>query len=440
MVSVQYLLVSWMVYLIIFSFLEFDQKKGIKPFSFAIFMGFAVLDLLRYWQVGGHHVQLADLFLGAVSVMLVMLYALQGYQKISMWILVITSFLVASFTSLLAAGFLLTILDINIRDLVFNHPMMSLVGLISGLILFQIFKVIIKRSDLKLSINSLSKKDILMMVLFLGMFGFYVGDFHVIMNENTASLRMMLGVVSFLVRVIPLYGMIYIATQKARIRYVEKREKARDLLFEKERISYQKMNERHEEVNVFKHGIDDELDYLYQLAQNNDLDEISAHIAKMKDVMPKRIESIGPVAINTSWYVLISNEKYAHVQHEWLGKLPPHLMMDNRDMVRLFSNLFKNAFEAAAGSKIEKYVKVSVIARRNRLLIMIRNSYSHEIKAASDGTLKTTKLKKEVHGIGTKVIKEVVAAYGGKIKYDYDGEEFVASVAFGASVYQSLTF
>ena len=445
MVSVQYLLVTWIMHLIIFSLLEFDPKKEIRLLNLGIFMGFAVLDLLSYGQTGAHQLQLYHMILEVVAVVLVMLYALQGYQKISMWVLVIVSLLVTHFTSIMTAGFLLTMGGIHSREMLNNNPLVSLVGLISGLICFQIFYLIIKRFNLKLNVTSLSKKNVLTIILFLVIFGFYfsfyINNLRIIINEYVANLKMLINILSFLIGILPLCGIVYLMNQKDHIRYIETREKKQALLFEEERLSYQKMDERNEEVSVFKHDIDDELDYIYQLAQNNDSKEISAYIAKMKATTTQMVKSTGQytgtMATNASWYALISNEKYAQVQHEWLGKLPPNMRMDNRDMVRLFSNLFKNAFEAAVQSKTDKYVKVKVVVDRNRLLITVRNSYAHDIKVSHDVILETTKLKKEVHGIGTRVIKEIVDAYDGKIKYDYDGQEFVASVAFGARIYQS---
>ena len=225
------------------------------------------------------------------------------------------------------------------------------------------------------------------------------------------------------------------------ISYIELSKQQQELLFEEERIYFEKMNERNEEMRIFRHGINEELDYIDELARNGDLEELSNHIAKMRNITAKSLKPLirntGLNSINSSWYNLTTNEKYVDIESEWVGKVPSNIVIDNRDVVLLFSNLLRNAFEAAFHSKGRKYVKVEIINHEKKLTIIIKNSYSNKIKEAADGTFITTKLTKENHGIGTRIIKDIVTDYDGIIHHTYDGNEFIAKIVFGAGIYQN---
>jgi len=223
------------------------------------------------------------------------------------------------------------------------------------------------------------------------------------------------------------------------IKYVESREQQQAMLFEEERVYYEMMSEKNDEMRIFKHDIAEELDYIDELAQNGELSEISNHITKMRGVIAKTVRPIlqntGMTAVNSSWYSLTTNKKYVDIECEWLGKIPSNIVIDNRDVVRLFSNLLKNAFEAAFNSENRKYVKVEIITQEKKLMIMIKNSYSNNINKAADGTFITTKLEKENHGIGTRIIRDIVTVYNGVMQHTYDGNEFIVQIVFGANIY-----
>lgn len=86
--------------------------------------------------------------------------------------------------------------------------------------------------------------------------------------------------------------------------------------------------------------------------------------------------------------------------------------MDDQDLCALVGNLLDNAIEAAGKSE-EKYVFFSLQQREKEIIIKCENSYVMLPKVKKDGTFFTTKKDKQQHGIGTKVIKEIVEKYHG---------------------------
>jgi len=437
MISIQYLLIFYMMQLTVFSFLNFEKKRETKKPNIVIFTGFLILDLFRYLQAGQHNVYIYDSGIVLTVAVVVLVYSLQGFKRLSMWLVAVSSLLISSFISTVASGFLLTAIGIDLTHLNEN-PIISIIGMVSGLLLFQIFIIISKKLKLQINVYGLSKKEIFIIILFVGMFGFYINNMYNMIDANAGSFRLLINIFSLLIGIVPLFGVMYIIMQKDYIKYVESREQQQESFFKQERTHYQQMNERNKEIRLFKHDIDEELDYIHQLASIGNLDEIAKHIEKMKDVTAKIVRPIsqntGSDIIDAIWYRLTTDERYSNINYEWLGKVPDNIVMDNRHVMKLFANLLKNAFEATHQSQ-DKYVKVKIIVEANRLAIVIKNSHANKIKENADGTFVTTKLEKENHGIGIRIIKDVIATYNGAIQYIYDENEFTVKIAFGLGIY-----
>lgn len=437
MISIQYVLIFYMMQLTVFSFLNFEKKRETKKLNVVIFTSFLILDLFRYLQAGQHNVYIYDSGIVLTVAVIMLVYSLQGFKRLSMWLVAVSSLLISSFISTVASGFFLTAIGINLINLNEN-PIISIIGMVSGLLLFQIFIIISKKLKLQINVYGLSKKEIFIIILFVGMFGFYINNIYMMIDEDIGRLQLLINSFSLLVGVLPVYGVMYIITQKDYVKYVESREQQQESLFEKERVHYQQMNKRNEEIRLFKHDIDEELDYIHQLASTGNLDEIAKHIEKMKGVTTKIVRPIsqntGSDIIDAIWYHLTTDDRYSDISYEWLGKVPDNIVMDNRDIMKLFANLLKNAFEATHQSQ-DKYVKVKIIVEANRLAIVIKNSHANKIKENADGTFVTTKLEKENHGIGIRIIKDVIATYNGAIQYIYDENEFTVKIAFGIGIY-----
>jgi len=439
MISIQYLLIFWMMHLTIFSFLNFEQKLSVKKLNVVIFIVFLILDLFRYMQDGYHSVQPYDVKLGLGAVIIVFVYSLQGFKSLLVWTVVIISLIIASLISHISSGFLLPIIGIDGNEL-FENPMVSTIGIASGLVLFKLLNFIINKFKLQINVYGLTKKEGLIIILFLVMFGFYVDNMYSIINQHTYTFRFVLNVLSLLVGVVPVYGAIYIISQKNYIRYVESREQQQDLLIKEERIHYDKMRERDEEMRAFKHDIDAELDYIKKLTQDGELDEVFNHIDEMKGITDKVVrpitQSTGLNTVDPSWYNLITNKEYEDIECDWLGKVPGNLVISNREIVKLFSNLLKNAFEAAINSKGDKYVKVEINDQPKQLTIIVKNSHSNDVKESGEGIFITSKLKNEEHGIGTHIVKDIIAKYDGLVRYTYDDHEFIVKIVFGSHIYK----
>ena len=89
-------------------------------------------------------------------------------------------------------------------------------------------------------------------------------------------------------------------------------------------------------------------------------------------------------------------------------------MVEIYDLNMLVMNLCDNAIEAAARVK-NGFVKLKVAKRKAYLHIESENSTSFNVMEKNPEFM-TSKAKKEIHGIGIRIIKNIVEKYDGVYK------------------------
>lgn len=94
------------------------------------------------------------------------------------------------------------------------------------------------------------------------------------------------------------------------------------------------------------------------------------------------------------------------------------------DISTIFGNLLDNALEEMEKvPKKERYIFLNVGVKRSFLILRIKNSMS-ELKK---GKLETTKWNQSYHGYGLKNVQRCVKNYGGEIKVNITGKEFLVN-------------
>jgi hypothetical protein len=94
-----------------------------------------------------------------------------------------------------------------------------------------------------------------------------------------------------------------------------------------------------------------------------------------------------------------------------------------KDICVLFGNILDNAIEAASKAVNSKFVNISIQKTESGCIIQCENSIS-EKPVVKKGKFMTSKADKNLHGIGTENIIDVVHKYNGKINFDFDEEVF----------------
>jgi len=228
--------------------------------------------------------------------------------------------------------------------------------------------------------------------------------------------------------------------QKSHIKELRCKEKQQAFIFYEQEQNYERLNTGKEALELFRHNIQDELLYLHDLLYSGETAKANLYITKMRGCLDgihyALGEDTGSKAVNASWNALINDEQYEDVCATWIGKIPCHISIDNRDLVLLFSNLLHNAFEGAKEAH-DKYVTVKINSKENGLFISIKNSYQQEIKKSFNGDFITSKADKENHGIGIRLIKSVIKKYEGKVEFSHTNEMFVVLIFFNGNMYKT---
>lgn len=89
------------------------------------------------------------------------------------------------------------------------------------------------------------------------------------------------------------------------------------------------------------------------------------------------------------------------------------------EFVSLFANLLDNAIEAAKETE-EKEVTLSLERQQGYLKVTVSNSKLPDRKPVEEG-FRTTKKDKRNHGIGSRIIRDIVEKHGGRITYHDEG-------------------
>ncbi len=102
--------------------------------------------------------------------------------------------------------------------------------------------------------------------------------------------------------------------------------------------------------------------------------------------------------------------------------------IDDLDKISIIGNILDNAIEAAAKCENNKKIIIRMfMGSPNYLVIMVQNTY-HEVPLVFEGNFLTSKEDKQMHGVGTKRIKELTEKYGGMLSTAIEGEMFFVNL------------
>lgn len=115
--------------------------------------------------------------------------------------------------------------------------------------------------------------------------------------------------------------------------------------------------------------------------------------------------------------------------------VPPELPFERVDLFRLLANLLDNAIEGtSAADAAPGPVSLKIVPRMGYYFISTSNPCDPgQVRRGSEGTLLTTKADEDVHGYGTKVIRQIAKKYHGEAYFSVDGETFVVCVMLAKS-------
>lgn len=110
--------------------------------------------------------------------------------------------------------------------------------------------------------------------------------------------------------------------------------------------------------------------------------------------------------------------------------VPAELTVEDDDMFRLLANLLDNAIEATPQSRTPAGpIKLKILPQGGYFFISVQNPCdARRVRRGANGALVTSKREGDLHGYGTKVIREIAEKYHGSATFKVEDQVFTASV------------
>lgn len=105
--------------------------------------------------------------------------------------------------------------------------------------------------------------------------------------------------------------------------------------------------------------------------------------------------------------------------------IPEQINIDVADEVTIFGNLIDNSITAAEKCESDKKVSINLQFSKNRLFIVISNTYDGCVEY-TNGTIVSTKEEKDSHGYGIKNVRAALEKYNGVLRLEHNDTEFTA--------------
>ncbi len=187
-----------------------------------------------------------------------------------------------------------------------------------------------------------------------------------------------------------------------------------------------KMCEEDEQLRRMRHDIKNQLDVVKSLINENDfsnelannyLEQYSDRFMKLERLIDTDNAIVN--AVVNSKLVECSKENI-RINTTIQNRLK---RIDDIDMCSLMGNLLDNAIEAQEKvAEDKRYIEVNMLNDDDVLYISVKNAITVSV-LENNKDLSTIKADKKSHGLGTKIIKDIVEKYNGSIDY-YEEEGF----------------
>lgn len=190
-----------------------------------------------------------------------------------------------------------------------------------------------------------------------------------------------------------------------------------------QRQYYTELKEKQNELREIRHDMNAHLlqiTHLYRSGNLKDLEEYIEQLEERWDYHSYNVietgSSIADVILN--YYRNMAFKECVNI--EFQGKFPEKLQIEEYDLCALLFNAISNAYEECKKIHSGGKVNINIKYYKNILVITIRNNYISKIKNIYK--LKSSKLNKNNHGYGVKIIKKIVDKYDGTMNYKIYGE------------------
>ena len=180
-----------------------------------------------------------------------------------------------------------------------------------------------------------------------------------------------------------------------------------------------------EEMRTQRHERANQALVIRALCESGDLAGLRDYIDQFfPEESPEESIDCGHVIVNAVLSQKMTRCARAGVPLSIDAHLPPRLPIRDTDLCSLIANLLDNALEGSQGVS-DPGVFIRAACVKNYLRVTVRNRVSHDV-LADNPELSTTKLNPADHGVGVRVIRQIVERYDGMLDFSMSGDMFVA--------------
>lgn len=191
---------------------------------------------------------------------------------------------------------------------------------------------------------------------------------------------------------------------------------------------YTMLLQKDKDTIKFRHDTAEHINCMYTLFNHGKNEELREYFDKIGASLSELRPKIQTGNDMLSAILNDSVSKYPSVEYEIEGKMPNKTTLSNMDICTIFSNLFDNAFSAAAKSD-EKLVTVSFRFIGENFFCKVMNTVDHKVNVVNN-MLVTEKNDKLNHGHGTYNARMCTEKNNGEISYSCDEKFFSAELVF----------
>ncbi len=195
---------------------------------------------------------------------------------------------------------------------------------------------------------------------------------------------------------------------------------------------YNSLNESLERKRNESHEFKNHILCIQSLVENGDYEKLKSYVSDLNKYEPMLINVIDT---NNSIINAVVNTKYReavgkHIVFTFRVNDLSDIMIEEKDVVVLLSNLLNNAIEACEKCRDNRVIKLKFIHDDDGIILSVRNTYETPVLRTGDDFITTKEDNREIHGIGIKNILKIITKYDGIYSIKTEDNEFYFSVMF----------
>ena len=195
-------------------------------------------------------------------------------------------------------------------------------------------------------------------------------------------------------------------------------------------VQLQEMSKNWQQVREYRHDMKQKYLLIASYLSRNEYDKIrdfyqKSIVALSEDENLSRTGNISfDTIVNYKAAVALKND----IQVKLNAVIPYNLKLNDVDLYSLLGNLFDNAIEAAQKVEIdEREIKLAAKMSGGNLYLEMVNPYLGNLKKQG-GSYVTTKENREEHGLGLRIVENIVNRYDGQIIIEEEDNYFKVKV------------